>query len=508
MCGPDAYQTKAPTLTSDRACANLTPCTASQFELIKPTAFSDRVCKSITACDFDTQWQFRAATTTSDTVCDSIRDCGPDEITIANATETSDTKCLPFKRLRFYFNTLYSKFEDDLELFTDTMYADLTNVAGFSNDSLVDIMVRPIPPESLNSRRRANADDIIEVEVLVNDLDASLVVPSIIDAILSGNVTFDGVQARLCELDRYFNLQQGLCLFDRPCPEGSFESQPSTQTSARVCTADSPASSSSSGLSGGMSALVAIIIIAVLVVVVIVLVRRNRKITQERERDLKAMREIATNISDTAGPAAVSADSEYDNPMFSKDEEAIMYNPLFEEQVTIPGDDAGYMDLPEPEEETGYLDVMEASSQSMARARTENARAMEGAHSPGSYSLNVNDTAVLLTLRNMSGDLEHHTLTCAPSSGLWFCDNVQIGNGIEKLADVMEYFYGQTGDILTCVAKRSDKYDAEFFAEADRAAKRGVNRGVSNPAYGDAQPTSVAYSGFEDLYDTPTFYED
>lgn len=118
------YQTKAPTLTSDRKCTNVRECQSNlTYESALPTLTTDRTCTTVMQCNGSTPFQLRAptyttnrictpdvwggctamngtyaaknATPTSNAVCPNVTDCKPPtEYQLQQATNTSNTICV------------------------------------------------------------------------------------------------------------------------------------------------------------------------------------------------------------------------------------------------------------------------------------------------------------------------------------------------------------------------------------------------------------------------------
>jgi MYXO-CTERM domain-containing protein len=66
-CAEDAYETEAPTGTSDRVCAALTVCAEDEYESVAASATTDRECAACTACALERS----PCTATEDAVCDN-----------------------------------------------------------------------------------------------------------------------------------------------------------------------------------------------------------------------------------------------------------------------------------------------------------------------------------------------------------------------------------------------------------------------------------------------------
>ena len=95
-CDPaNQYETRAPTISTDRTCATLTPiCTAgSTYEHTSPSATSDRRCGRLTVCDA-TEYERSAGTVTTDRVCKVTTACvGSQQAESAAPTATTDRRC-------------------------------------------------------------------------------------------------------------------------------------------------------------------------------------------------------------------------------------------------------------------------------------------------------------------------------------------------------------------------------------------------------------------------------
>ncbi|EGD82877.1 hypothetical protein PTSG_03507 [Salpingoeca rosetta] len=101
-CSSAQYEVAAPTLTTDRQCANLTTCASGEYEHTPPTPTSDRDCRPVLPGCHDLTIQTMAPTPTSDRQCESLCAQCPDgsyrtqqcELYIAadaiNATTTLD----------------------------------------------------------------------------------------------------------------------------------------------------------------------------------------------------------------------------------------------------------------------------------------------------------------------------------------------------------------------------------------------------------------------------------
>jgi len=91
-----------PTASSDRSCATLTSCNASEFEFVAPTASTDRQCQQVSVCrssngtaDFDFERSGPSATT--DRVCIAVRPpCSSTEFEAQRPTASTDRQCIPY----------------------------------------------------------------------------------------------------------------------------------------------------------------------------------------------------------------------------------------------------------------------------------------------------------------------------------------------------------------------------------------------------------------------------
>ena len=91
----NAYETAAPTTTTDRVCRALSRCVdGAEFERLPPTTTSDRTCTSLRACNATTEFEYAQPTATTDRLCRAVRTCNLiTEQLVAAATATSDAQC-------------------------------------------------------------------------------------------------------------------------------------------------------------------------------------------------------------------------------------------------------------------------------------------------------------------------------------------------------------------------------------------------------------------------------
>ena len=88
------YESTPATVSSDRACSELTICAGGQFESKVATTTSNRECSPHSLCDFNKYFQAAEGTTTTNTRCLPLTSCTPQEQFQTKApTETSDRTC-------------------------------------------------------------------------------------------------------------------------------------------------------------------------------------------------------------------------------------------------------------------------------------------------------------------------------------------------------------------------------------------------------------------------------
>jgi len=120
VCGGTSYERVPPTKTSDRACAlisascpsgswevfpaspsadrrcqDLTACTSLEYQTKAPTATSDRACATTTLCDLGKTYQKQAPSATSNRVCAAVRSACASGEKETPPTLTSDRECTP-----------------------------------------------------------------------------------------------------------------------------------------------------------------------------------------------------------------------------------------------------------------------------------------------------------------------------------------------------------------------------------------------------------------------------
>jgi len=88
------YEAAAPTAVSNRVCAPITTCTATQFEVYPPGPTSNRVCQDLTVCGLF-QFEFSPPTPTSDRVCGFLTFCTSEQYETVPPTPTSNRVCAP-----------------------------------------------------------------------------------------------------------------------------------------------------------------------------------------------------------------------------------------------------------------------------------------------------------------------------------------------------------------------------------------------------------------------------
>jgi len=81
--------------SADRRCQDLTACTSLEYQTKAPTATSDRACATTTLCDLDKTYQKQAPTATSNRVCAAVRSACPSGEKETPPTLTSDRECTP-----------------------------------------------------------------------------------------------------------------------------------------------------------------------------------------------------------------------------------------------------------------------------------------------------------------------------------------------------------------------------------------------------------------------------
>jgi len=110
QCDQDSYESRAPTLTSDRVCKNVTQCNwPTEYESKAPTIKSDRRCTPVRPeCDYEIEYESQTPSRTQNrictplTICDTINtNTNPTQFVQVEKTKTSDricgdlTRCLP-----------------------------------------------------------------------------------------------------------------------------------------------------------------------------------------------------------------------------------------------------------------------------------------------------------------------------------------------------------------------------------------------------------------------------
>jgi len=83
-----AFESVAPTSSTDRECQALTICSrVLEYESVPASPTNDRVCQSLTACDYDTEYEQVPPTVSSDRVCAPIAHCLSSETRLAQLVE-------------------------------------------------------------------------------------------------------------------------------------------------------------------------------------------------------------------------------------------------------------------------------------------------------------------------------------------------------------------------------------------------------------------------------------
>lgn len=96
-CLTGQYQAAPPTVSDDRVCRSITPCAASQFVVTGATLSSDTVCAEATVCALDTAFEAAPVTLTTTRVCTPIRNCHvATEYETTPPTATTDRVCASF----------------------------------------------------------------------------------------------------------------------------------------------------------------------------------------------------------------------------------------------------------------------------------------------------------------------------------------------------------------------------------------------------------------------------
>jgi hypothetical protein len=91
-CGEYAYESVAPTATSDRECLPLKVCGEDEYESVAPTATTDRECRALNACGTD-EYESVALTETTDRECTALSVCGEEEYESVAPTKATDREC-------------------------------------------------------------------------------------------------------------------------------------------------------------------------------------------------------------------------------------------------------------------------------------------------------------------------------------------------------------------------------------------------------------------------------
>eukprot|EP00040_Diaphanoeca_grandis_P018639 m.98038 g.98038 ORF g.98038 m.98038 type:complete len:388 (-) comp27031_c0_seq2:85-1248(-) len=94
VCAIGAYESKAPTPTSNRECTVWSVCEprGKVYEVIGPSPLNNRVCSAVSKCT-STEFQLRGATAKTDIECQTINVCASDEFETSAPTPTSDRSC-------------------------------------------------------------------------------------------------------------------------------------------------------------------------------------------------------------------------------------------------------------------------------------------------------------------------------------------------------------------------------------------------------------------------------
>ena len=100
-CGNNEFESQSPTLRVNRTCTDLTECKSSEeYESTPPGIKTNRICSPLEVCN-DTQYESKAPEKNSNgkyvtqRVCSNIKECNSSEYESASATTTSDRVCNP-----------------------------------------------------------------------------------------------------------------------------------------------------------------------------------------------------------------------------------------------------------------------------------------------------------------------------------------------------------------------------------------------------------------------------
>lgn len=95
ICNATEYQTQAPTTTSNRICAPLSPeCKGTEYESTVPNDTRDRVCSPLSPeCLNSTQYESQSPSTTQNRICAPLANCSSEQYVVQEATPTSNRVC-------------------------------------------------------------------------------------------------------------------------------------------------------------------------------------------------------------------------------------------------------------------------------------------------------------------------------------------------------------------------------------------------------------------------------